>query len=175
MTVIDSMLERNARVAATHQPLPNLPRLNLCIVTCADPRVDPMAIFDLQPGDAAVVRAGAGRISPIVLQQLLFLSAAGADNGQSPDGTELVLMTHTNCGITNFVGDDRRDALAAFLGCTPGEIDSRHVTDPRAAVRADIELLANNPLLPAELAVTGIVYDTDTGQAELIERRARLR
>jgi carbonic anhydrase len=173
MTVIDELLRANMRVV--HRPLPNLPRLNLCIVTCPDPRVDPMAIFDLQPGDAAVVRAAAGRISPIVLQQLLFLSAVGADYGQNQSGAELVLMTHTDCGICHFTRSDRREALAAFLGCTPDEIASRAVEDPREAVRADIELLAANPLLPAALAVTGIVYGVETGRLEVIERRSPLR
>jgi carbonic anhydrase len=60
-------------------------------------------------------------------------------------------------------------------GCTPEELDARHVGDPRAAVRADIDVLANNPFVPDQLAVTGIIYDTDTGRAELIERRAPLR
>jgi carbonic anhydrase len=173
MTVIDELLTANRRVV--HRPLPNLPRLNLCIVTCPDPRVDPTAIFDLQPGDAAVVRAAAGRVSPIVVQQLLFLSAVGADYGQNQGSAELVLMTHTDCGIKHFLRHDRREALAAFLGCRPEEIESRAVEDPREAVRSDLELLAANPLLPAALAVTGIVYDVDTGGLEVIERRSPLR
>jgi carbonic anhydrase len=175
MSVLDALLERNARAAATHAPLPNLPRLNLCIVACPDPRVDPMAVFGLEPGDAAVVRAAAGRISPIVIQQLAFLAATGADYGQRPTGTELVLMTHTECGIANFTGDDRREALAAFLGCTVGELDARSVTDPREAVRGDVALLAANPLLPDELSVTGVVYDVDSGRVEVVERRSPLR
>jgi carbonic anhydrase len=175
MPLIEELLERNAQVATTHEPLESLPRLNLCIVTCPDPRVDPMAIFALRPGDAAVVRAAAGRVSPIVLQQLLFLSATGSDYGQRADGLELLLMTHTDCGIRNFVRPDRVDALAAFLGCSADEIDSRSVEDPRAAVRGDVAMLAANPLLPAELAVTGVVFDVGTGLVEVVERRAPLR
>src|SRR5579859_2600391 len=174
MTVIDELLERNACLTAAHEPLPNLPRLNLCIVTCPEPRVDPMAVFGLEPGDAAVVRAAAGRVSPIVIQQLAFLAATGSDYGQTPD-TELVLMTHTRCGIANFARADRRGALAAFLGCTDDELDARAVTDPREAVRGDVGLLAANPLLPPEISVTGVVYDVDTGRVEVVERRAPLR
>ena len=175
MTVIDELLARNADAAATHRPLPTLPRLNLCIITCPDPRVDPAAIFGLRPGDAAVIRAAAGRVSPIVAQQLAFLATTGSDYGQRPTGTELLLMTHTNCGIVNFMRDDRRDALAAFLGCSTGELDSRAVTDPREAARRDIALLAASPLMPGELSVTGAVYDVQTGRTEVIERRSPLR
>jgi carbonic anhydrase len=175
MSAVDELLDRNARVATRHRPLPNLPRLNLCIVACPDPRVDPMAVFALQPGDAAVVRAAAGRVSPIVIQQLAFLAATGSDYGQRPTDTELVLMTHTDCGIVNFAHGERRDALAAFLGCSVEELDSRAVGDPREAVRNDVALLAANPLLPAQIAVTGVVCDVDTGRVELVERRAPLR
>lgn len=175
MTVLDTLLERNASVAGDHETLPNLPGLNLCIVTCPDPRVDPAHVFGLRPGEAAVVRAAAGRVSPIVVQQLAFLSATGADYGQPPDSVELVLMTHTDCGIANFTRPDRRGALAAFLGCEEDELDGRAVTDPREAVRVDVSLIAGNPLIPASVAVTGVVYDVESGRVELVERRAPLR
>jgi carbonic anhydrase len=84
-------------------------------------------------------------------------------------------MTHTNCGIVNFMRDDRQAALAGFLGCSAGELSSRAVTDPREAVRRDIAILAANPQLPSELSVTGVVYDVQTGRAEVIERNSPLR
>lgn len=175
MTVIDTLIERNASAAANHETLPNLPGLNLCVVTCPDPRVDPAHVLGLAPGDAAVVRAAAGRVSPIVIQQLAFLSTTGSDYGQAPGSVELVLMTHTNCGIANFTAPTRRAALAAFLGCGEDELDARAVTDPREAVRVDVSLLADNPLIPGSVAVTGVVYDVESGLIEVIERRAPLR
>ncbi len=175
MEVIDTLVERNRRIAPEHETLPNLPRLGFCIVTCPDPRVDPAHVFGLRPGDAAVVRAAAGRVSPIVVQQLAFLSATGADYGQQAGDVELLLMTHTHCGIANFTAPDRRAALAAFLGCEEEELDSRAPSDPREALRVDIALLAANPLIPDTVAVTGVVYDVDTGLVEVIERRAPLR
>ena len=175
MTVVDTLIERNTRAATSHTALPSLPRLNLCVVTCPDPRVDPAHVFGLAPGDAAVVRAAAGRVSPIVIQQLAFLSATGSDYGQSPESVELVLMTHTNCGIANFITDDRRAAIAAFLGCGESDLDARAVGDPREAVRVDVSLLADNPLIPASIAVTGVVYDVESGLVEVVERRAPLR
>jgi carbonic anhydrase len=175
MSIIELLIERNARAAAERAALPNLPRLSLCVVTCPDPRVDPVHVLGLAPGDAAVVRAAAGRVSPIVIQQLAFLSATGADYGQSPANVELVLMTHTDCGIANFDTSERRPALAAFLGCAEQELAARAISDPREAVRADIALLAENPLLPASIAVTGIVYQVESGLIEVVERRAPLR
>lgn len=176
MSVVDELLARNARFAESDRvPLSVLPRLGTCVVTCPDARVDPHAVLGLGLGDAAVVRAAAGRVSPIVLQQLLFLQAAGAARGQSPTGLELILMTHTDCGIVDLQGPEYRDGLAAFLGCTVDELDAKSVADPFGAVRVDIETLAANPLIPSSLSVTGLVYDVHTGRAELVERRAPLR
>jgi carbonic anhydrase len=173
---VDDLLARNARFAERdHRPLPFLPRLGMCVVTCPDARVDPHAVLGLELGDAAVVRAAAGRISPIVLQQLLFLQAAGAARGQTATSLELVLMTHTDCGIVDLQGPEHRNGLAAFLGCTPEELNGKSVADPYAAVRVDIETLAAHPMIPASLSVTGLVYDVHTARATLVERRSPLR
>src|SRR5271165_3690743 len=109
MNPVDELLDRNARFAASYEPgRPALPALRTCVVSCPDPRVDPAQVLGLELGDAAVVRAAAGRISPIVLQQLLFLAQTGAATGQSQEGVELVLMQHTDCGITHFLGAKHR-------------------------------------------------------------------
>ncbi|HET7017639.1 MAG TPA: carbonic anhydrase [Streptosporangiaceae bacterium] len=174
-TAVEILLDRNERYAAhRHAELPFLPRLNMCVVACPDSRVDPAIVLGLEPGDAPVVRAAAGRISPIVQQQLLFLAAAGAAAGQSATGLELILMTHTDCAITR-LGSRHRPALASFLGCSDDELDGKAVNDPYAAVRLDIDALAANPLIPAELAVTGLVFDVHTGRTRQVERRAPLR
>jgi carbonic anhydrase len=173
---IDRLLERNARFAAgEHRALTSAPRLRTCVVACPDPRVDPAHVLGLELGDAAVVRAAAGRVSPIVLQQLLFLVQTAAFLGEQQAGLELVLMQHTDCGIVHFLGDAHRDMLAAFLGCAPEEVQGRAPADPYAAVGVDIELLAANPLIPGSLSVSGVVYDVASGRAELVERRSPLR
>jgi carbonic anhydrase len=176
MGPIDQLLERNKRFAEEDfRRLPLAPRLRTCIVSCPDPRIDPAQVLGLDLGDAAVVRAAGGRISPIVLQQLLFLAQTATATGQSQDGLELILMQHTECGITHFLGPQHRDMLAAFLGCTPGELNTRSLSDPYGGIRVDIELLAANTLLPASLSVTGLVYDVTSGHVELVERRSPLR
>jgi carbonic anhydrase len=172
----EELLIRNERFAsASTVPDALAPRLRACVVTCPDPRVDPAHVLGLELGDAAVVRAAAGRVSPIVLQQLLFLAQTAAAAGQPQEGLELVLMQHTDCGIRHFLDEPHREMLAAFLGCAPDELAGRHPDDPREGIRADIALLAENTLLPDSLAVTGLVYDVGTGRIEVIERRAPLR
>jgi carbonic anhydrase len=84
-------------------------------------------------------------------------------------------MQHTDCGIVHLQGPENRELLAAFLGTTVDELDSKAVADPHGAVRVDIQALADNPLIPASLSVSGIVYDVASGRAELVERRSPLR
>jgi carbonic anhydrase len=173
---IDELLARNTRFAAAYEPGRSaLPALRACVVSCPDPRVDPAQVLGLELGDAAVVRAAAGRISPIVLQQLVFLQATGAAIGAGDGGFELVLLQHTDCGIRHFTGPDSRDGLASFLGCAVDELDAKHVTDPHAAVCVDIDALAANPLIPDNLSVSGMVFDVASGLVELVDRRSPLR
>jgi carbonic anhydrase len=173
---VGELLERNRSFAEHHHTrLPYLPTRRTCVVTCPDARVDPAHVLGLQLGEAAVVRAAAGRLSPIVLQQLLFLSAAGAAGGLGADGLELVLVQHTDCGITHLLGPEHRELLATFLGVTVDGLAGLAPDDPYRGIRVDIDLLAANPLVPAALAVTGLVYDVATGRAEVVERRAPLR
>jgi carbonic anhydrase len=170
-SLIEVLVERNrAFASAAHEVLPLPPRLNACVVTCPDPRVDPAAVLGLELGDAAVVRAAGGRISPIVMQQLLFLAQAGAAVGQPQEGLELILMGHTDCGMAHLMGEGHRELLAAFLGCAVEDLDAKAPTDPHRGVRVDIEELAANPLIPASLSVTGMVYDVATGLVEVVER-----
>ncbi len=176
MNPVEELLERNARFADGYEPgRPALPALRTCVVSCPDPRVDPAQVLGLELGDAAVVRAAAGRISPIVLQQLVFLQATGAAIGAAEEPFELVLLQHTDCGIRHFTGPESRDGLAAFLGCAADELDGKCLTDPHAAVRVDIDALAANPLIPGDLSVSGMVFDVDTGAVSLVERRSPLR
>jgi carbonic anhydrase len=176
MNPTQELLQRNRVFAARLPPgLTALPRLRTCVVSCPDPRVDPAQVLGLELGDAAIVRAAAGRISPIVLQQLVFLQATSAAIGAADASFELILMQHTDCGIRHFMGPDAREGLAVFLGCSVDELEGKAVTDPYAAVRVDMDALAANPLIPDSLSVSGLVYDVHTGQIELVERRSPLR
>lgn len=173
---VEDLLERNARFAERGQEeLPQLPRLGVCVLTCPDPRVDPALVLGIELGDAFVIRAPGGRISPSVLQQLLLLRAVGAVRGNGGLDWELVLMGHTDCGIAHLAGPEYGDALAAYLGCTRHELDGKSIGDPYGAVRADIEWLAANTMTPASMSVTGLVYDVYTRRAEFVERRSPLR
>lgn len=170
MTAIETLHSRNERFAARHDTrgMAMMPRLRCMIVGCADPRVDPANIFGLEPGDAAVIRNIGGRITPATLQTMAMLRlVGGADPGGPPGpGWHLVVLHHTDCGINRLTAYP--ELLAEHFGIEASELGSKHVTDPRASVLTDVAALKANPLLPAGLIVSGLVYDVDTGLVEQV-------
>ncbi len=67
MSDLPQLLEGNHRFTAhfADGELPIRPRLSTVVLTCLDARVDPAHLFDLQLGDALVIRNGGGRINPV--------------------------------------------------------------------------------------------------------------
>src|ERR1700753_133356 len=134
-TVVDQLVERNEHFAAGADgslDLPMMPRLRTIVVTCPDPRVDPAVVLGLELGDAAVVRVAGGRVAPVVIQQLALLRAVGTVEGGSAaavEGVEVVLMGHTDCGVTRLDTPEYRDGLAAFFGCAADELEARSIHD----------------------------------------------
>jgi carbonic anhydrase len=66
MPDLPRLLEGNRRFANrfTDGGLHIRPRLSTIVLTCLDSRVDPAHLFDLQLGDALVIRTAGGRINP---------------------------------------------------------------------------------------------------------------
>lgn len=175
MGALEELLDRNARFAHGYdEELPPIPSLRTLIVACPDPRVDPAQVLGLELGEAVVIRTAGGRVTPAVLQNLALLAQVAATEGAT-GGFELLLMQHTDCGMARLQGPEHAEGLAAYFGVDVDELAAKSIADPYAGVRADIEGLAANRLVPGSLSVSGLVYDVETGTAELVERRSPLR
>jgi carbonic anhydrase len=173
--LLDELLERNRRFAEGASKVhEKLPRRGLLILTCMDHRVDPAAAFGLEVGDAMVIRNAGGRVTPGFLRDLEILNEVAARRGGSLGDLELFLLQHTQCGAGGLAGE-RDDLLAAQFEVSSEQIGSKATGDPREAIRVDMEALAASAAAPGSLAVTGLLYDVNTGRADLIERRAPLR
>jgi carbonic anhydrase len=177
MDTIDRLTERNTHFAA-HQfraGLVMMPTLKTMIIGCADPRVDPAEVLGLELGEAVVIRNIGGRITPATLQTMLMLRLVAAADPAGPPGPgwNLIVLHHTDCGINRLTGYP--ELLADHLGVDKAALDSQHVTDPWASVATDVAALKANPFLPAELIVSGLVYDVETGLIEQIVGPEQLR
>jgi carbonic anhydrase len=159
------LVRRNAAFAATGAfaglPFPTSDTLQ--VLGCVDSRVDPGDVLDLELGEGVVMRNIGGRITPAALRSWALLGRLG--QGQPARSGHLVILHHTDCGITRLT--DYPEQLAAFFEIPADELDSKAVADPYAAVRVDAAI-ARHALPPGRL-VSGLVYDVSTGLIEIVD------
>jgi carbonic anhydrase len=177
MSNLDYFLQRNKEFAVQQSAagalMPSLPRampkVKAIIIGCADMRVDPAHVLGIKPGEAVVLRNIGGRITPGLLEQLGLLGRIGEVAGEIPGrGGEfhLVVLQHTDCGITRLAGDPAK--LAHYFQIQESELRTRAVTDPHAAVAGDVAALRAIPALPGAWLISGLVYDVATGLVEIV-------
>src|SRR5208282_4189045 len=148
---------------------PAMPNVKALIIACADMRADPAHVLGIRPGEAVVLRNIGGRFTPGLLEQLALLGRVGAVAGGVPGGGgefHLIVMQHTDCGMTRLAGDPAM--LAHYFQIPEGELKTKAVTDPRAAVTGDVAALRAIPALPAAWLISGLVYDVATGLVEIV-------
>jgi len=169
MTTLDTLMERNQDFASHRfsKDVPLMPTLRAMIIGCVDPRVDPAHLLGLKLGEAVVIRNVGGRITPGTLQTMGMLNrVAQVGGGNSTGEFHLIVLQHTQCGITRLEGDS--DMLANYFGVGKEELKAKAVTDPRIAVEVDVTALKANPSLPGNWLVSGLVYDVTTGLVDVV-------
>src|ERR1700685_4467830 len=177
MNNLDDLLKRNKTFAAQQSAagslMPSLPRampnVKAMIIGCADMRVDPAHVLGIKPGEAVVLRNIGGRITPGLLEQLGLLGRIGEVAGEIPGGGgefHIIVMQHTDCGITRLVGDPAK--LADYFQIQEGELKTKAVTDPRAAVAFDVAALRAIPALPRAWLLSGLGVDVGAGLVEIV-------
>lgn len=171
MSITEQLTARNRDYPSTGftHGLRMMPALRAIVIGCVDPRVDPESVLGVGTGEVAVLRNVGGRVTPHAVEELAILRrvtrAAGGDLGE---GWEVIVLQHTDCGITRL--GDEAPTMAAYLGVRATDLHDQHLDDPRAAVRTDVERLRavrNGPGLGA-VTVSGLVYDVATGLIETV-------
>lgn len=168
MSNIAPLLDRNQSFARTGArrdvpPIPFIPRQNLCIVTCLDPRVDPAQVLGLRLGDALVERNIGGRITPAVIRDIAY--ASYLVESKAPEGPwfEVAVIHHTDCGSTLLADDELRHGYAQQIGVDERTLAETPVLDPSRTVRTDVQRVLWAEEIPADVHVSGHVYDLETG------------
>jgi carbonic anhydrase len=173
MSNMNALLERNKAYAASGTwrnvpPLPFLPFEGLYIITCIDPRTDPADFLELDFGDAIVARTVGGRVTDAVIRDLSYV--AYLVETKAPDGPyfEVAVVHHTGCGSRLLEDPDLRHGFAQRSGYSEELLAQLPATDPRATVTMDVERILAAPQISPRVTVSGYVYDTESGQIELI-------
>ena len=184
MNNLDQLMQRNKEFAAKQSAegalMPSLsralPNVKAIIIGCADMRVDPAHVLGIKPGEAVVLRNIGGRITPGLLEQMGMLGRIGEVAGAVPGGGgefHLIVLQHTDCGITRLPGDPAM--LAHYFQIPEGEVKTKAVTDPRAALAVDVAALRAIPALPRAWLISGLLYDVASGLVEIVVPAAPIR
>jgi carbonic anhydrase len=84
-----------------------LPARGLAVLTCMDTRIDPLRIFGLQPGEAAVLRNAGARVDDGMRAALVVAR-------DRLDVTRLLVLGHTDCRGTDDAAATVAEDIAAF-------------------------------------------------------------
>lgn len=156
MSVTDELLENNreyVRSYAGDKPL--RPGRKLAVVACMDSRLDVFAMLGLHLGDAHVIRNAGGVITDDVIRSLTI--------SQRMLGTEeIVLVHHTNCGLSTFSEDEFDERLLAETGAR-AHWKAESFRDVDASVRESIRRITQSPFVAHTGNVRGFVVDVETG------------
>ena len=177
---LTTLLDRNRSFAEQFEAgdLTIRPRMSTIILTCVDARVDPAHLFGLGLGDAVVIRNAGGRMTPAVMGDLGILgvlAAAFTQPGTSPRQPELVVIHHTDCGMSRLTNPAIQGQVAERLGLSVDEVSAMAISDPTTSVQDDVDRLRNTPGTPDRLVVSGFVYDVSNGTISQVILPAALR
>lgn len=150
---------RNAEYAerrpdAADAPIP--PARHAAVVTCMDARIDPAAALGIEHGDAHVIRNAGGVVTDDVIRSLVI--------SQRLLGTrEIIVVHHTDCGMTTFRDDDLKSRIEADTGLRP-PFAMEAFPEVEADVRQSIRRITGSPYLLDTEQVSGFVYDVKSGR-----------
>ena len=159
MSVVEQVRSANETYAAGFGKgdLPMPPGRAFAVVTCMDARIDPAKMLGLEEGDAHVIRNAGGLVTDDALRSLII--------SHWLLGTQSALViAHEGCGMLTFTNDDIHEKL----GPDSEHVDFLPFPDAAARVRESVAAIEESPLLPDSFAVTGFVYDVETGPLEAV-------
>jgi carbonic anhydrase len=154
----DELLAKNAEYAGAFpdSELQVAPTRNLAVVACMDSRMDIFHILGLGNGEAHIIRNAGGVITDDVIRSLCL--------SQRFLGTqEIVLLHHTDCGLSKVDEAAFREELADELGVKPWW-SLEAFTDPDEDVRQSMQRLQVSPFIQHKEHVRGFVYEVETGR-----------
>ncbi|MEX0761926.1 MAG: carbonic anhydrase [Dehalococcoidia bacterium] len=163
MTVFVRLLKANEQYARgfKHSGLPVPPALRLTIVTCMDARLDPVSFLGLSLGDAHVIRNAGGRATNDVIRSIVI--------SQRLLGTsEVVVIHHTGCGLATVTNTDITRKVKDDLGVDATELDWLPFNDLEQSVLDDVEALRESDLIPADVPISGAIYEVETGSVRVV-------
>jgi carbonic anhydrase len=102
-----------------------------------------------------------------VLRSLLVLSTVATLEGIE-GGFEIVVMHHTDCGLSRLTASKHAALVADYAGIAVDDVATLAIADPWRAVAHDARLLASFVPVPST-SVSALVYDLATGRVVRVD------
>lgn len=164
-----------AEVQGQHKaPVSKIPSKELAIFTCMDTRlVDFLeGAMGIQRGEAKVIKnAGNTVASPfgVVIRSLVMaIYALGVK--------EIIVIGHLDCGMATATAEGLKEKMIArgiapeaiklVEGALTQWVDTFH--HPIENVAGVVSAIRENPLIPKDVPVHGLIFDPDNGRIDLI-------
>ena len=128
----------------------------VALVTCMDSRIDPLRMLGLKHGDAKIFRNPGGRVTDAALEALVLGTHLLGVN-------RILVVPHTRCAMASNTEDELHERVTASAGTDSSWQPFHVIGDQVASLRHDLQRVRSHPLIPAETAIGGFIYDVDTG------------
>ncbi|KAH0604217.1 uncharacterized protein H6S33_007248 [Morchella sextelata] len=152
----ESPFSRKAIEEDLHCPIP---KKSLAIVTCMDAWIHPRDAFDVELGDAHVIRNAGGSArealrSIIISQQFL-------------DTKVIMVVKHTECGMMGLTNENAHAKIKNNLGVSADHIDFMGFEELEQSVRDDVAWLKEQDLIHPESKekIKGYIFHVNSDPA----------
>ncbi|MDA8234956.1 MAG: carbonic anhydrase [Clostridia bacterium] len=176
MTLLDNILEANEKFVRPEAfpPLPKQPQKQVAILTCMDTRlVDFLEpAMGIKRGDAKVLKnAGNTIIDPnggMIRSLVVAIFMLGVE--------EILVIGHQDCGMANVDAQALKEKMLA-RGVSPEAIEALNpnlshwvgaFADPITNVEDVVSIIKNNPLIPKDIPVHGLIFCPNDGHLDVV-------
>jgi carbonic anhydrase len=175
--LLDQILAHNARfVAERERPLSRAPAKGIALFTCMDTRLVEFLepALGLRRGDAKVIKnAGNTVVDPtggVIRSLVVAVYALGCE--------EIYVVGHRDCGMAQ-IDEDELERRMRARGVTAEAVGALRPSlrewvgafhDPEGNVRRVVQIIRENPLLPDDVPVHGLMFDPASGRLDLLVR-----
>ncbi len=130
-----------------------------------DARIDPASAYGISLGDAHVIRNAGGSARDALRSLVISEQLLGT--------TEVLVIKHTGCGMLTFKNEDAHAVVEKNLGPEAKKelagLDFQPFLNLERAVGDDVKFLKESKAIPESVAVSGWVYDVETGKVRKVE------
>lgn len=157
MNGTEQLVQNNNVYAQTHKPTRQpQPTTGVAIVHCMDHRNNIFEILGVSTGDVDHIANAGGVVTDDVLRSLVI-------SQRRKGTTEVMVIGHTPCGMQGL----DETALVEEITRTGARRPSFAIhgfADPNQHVTQSVRTVRNSTFLPHREAVTGWIYDMETGK-----------